>query len=175
MKNKEIIIVLCVLVVALILVFAFGSGDKNKSNKEEANSSEVDTILANAQKESETVKPNEIKEFSNIDVTAYLEYYAGEDTKLVLVARPTCHYCQIAEPILQNVAYKYDLNIHYLNTDDFSEDDDQKFIESDEFLADGVGTPLLMNVGNGKIIDKVDGLTDSEHYIQFFKDNGYIK
>ena len=59
--------------------------------------------------------------------------------------------------------------------DEFSEEDNQKFMESDEFLGEGVGTPLLMNVGNEKIIDKVDGLTDSAHYIQFFKDNGYIK
>ena len=175
MKNKEIIIVLGVIVVALVLVFAFNSGDKNESSKKVTDSNDVEAILANAQKESETVKSDEMKEFNSIDVTTYLDYYAGEDTKLVLLARPTCHYCQIAEPILKNVAYKYDLDINYLNTDEFSEEDNQKFMESDEFLGEGVGTPLVMNVGNGKIIDKVDGLTDSAHYIQFFKDNGYIK
>ena len=74
--------------------------------------------MENAEKESESVKSNEIKELNNINVSDYLEFYAGEESKLVLVARPTCHYCQIAEPILQNIAYKYDLEINYLNTDE---------------------------------------------------------
>ena len=62
MKNKEIIIVLGVIVVALVLVFAFNSGDKNESSKKVTDSNDVEAILANAQKESETVKSDEMKE-----------------------------------------------------------------------------------------------------------------
>ena len=175
MKNKELFIVIGIIIVSLILIFAFSSGNKSKSNNLTTDSNDVNSILENAEKESESVKSNEIKELNNINVSDYLEFYAGEESKLVLVARPTCHYCQIAEPILQNIAYKYDLEINYLNTDDFTEEDDKRFTESDESLKNGIGTPLLLNVGDNRIIDRVDGLTDSNHYIKFFKDNGYIK
>ena len=36
-------------------------------------------------------------------------------------------------------------------------------------------SPVLLVVGQGKIVDKVDGLTDTAHYIKFFQDNGFIK
>ena len=50
-----------------------------------------------------------------------------------------------------------------------------KGIVSDEFFKEGYGTPILLVVGEGKIIDKVDGLTDSAHYVDFFKRNEFIK
>ena len=171
MKNKEIFIVFGIIVIALILVIALGK-DSNKKEKLEDNQ---EIILERAQEESASVKDTEKKQLEEIDVTRYLDYYGGEESKLVLVARPTCHYCQIAEPIIQNLAYKYDINIYYLNTDNFKDDDEEKFKSSNEMFTGGFGTPLLLNIGTNKIIDTVDGLTDSEHYIKFFKDNGYIK
>ncbi len=32
-----------------------------------------------------------------------------------------------------------------------------------------------MIVANNKIVDSVDGVTDTNHYEEFFKKNGYIK
>ena len=132
------------------------------------------TIVTNAQKESEAVKDDEKKEFTQINVDKYLEYYAGEENKIILVARPTCHYCQIAEPILQNISFKYNIEINYLNTDEFSDDDQTKFINSDDTFKDGFGTPFLLIVSNNKIVSSVNGLTDEDHYISFFKTNGFI-
>ena len=175
MKNKEAFIVIGVIIVALILVFTLGSGDKSKPKKSSSDTKEVNSILANAEKESESVKETEKKEFNSINVSDLVDYYKEEDSKIVLIARPTCHYCQIAEPILHNIAYKYDLDINYLNTDDFTEDDEKSFEEIDELFSQGIGTPLLLIVGDGRIIDTVDGLTDTSHYVSFFKDNGFIK
>ena len=175
MKNKEVFAVIGVIIVALILVFTLGSGDKKKKKKSLDDTNVVDSILANAAKESASVKEEETKEFSSINVSELVDIYKGEESKIVLIARPTCHYCQIAEPILHNIAYKYDLDINYLNTDDFTEDDEKTFEEIDELFSQGIGTPLLLIVGNNKINDTVDGLTDTSHYISFFKENGFIK
>ena len=101
--------------------------------------------------------------------------YNGSEKQIILIARPTCHYCQIAEPILQNLIYEYKLNINYLNTDNFEENDQQTLINSDEKFSNGLGTPTLVVVGEGQIYDNVDGLTDKAHYKEFFKKNGYIK
>ena len=108
MKNKEAFIVIGVIIVALILVFTLGSGDKSKPKKSSSDTKEVNSILANAENESESVKETEKKEFNSINVSDLVDYYKEEDSKIVLIARPTCHYCQIAEPILHNIAYKYD-------------------------------------------------------------------
>lgn len=175
MKNKEILIVIGVILVALILVFALGSGDKSKPKTSTDDTQEVNSILANAEKESSSVKENETKDFSSISVSDLVDLYGGEESKIVLIARPTCHYCQIAEPILHNIAYKYDLDINYLNTDEFTEEDEKTFEGIDELFSQGIGTPLLLIVGDGKIINTVDGLTDTSHYVSFFKDNGFIK
>lgn len=175
MKNKEILIVIGVILVALILVFTLGSGDKSKPKTSTDDTQEVNSILANAEKESSSVKENETKDFSSISVSDLVDLYGGEESKIVLIARPTCHYCQIAEPILHNIAYKYDLDINYLNTDEFTEEDEKIFEGIDELFSQGIGTPLLLIVGDGKIINTVDGLTDTSHYVSFFKDNGFIK
>ena len=110
-----------------------------------------------------------------INLATYLEYYTSDEDILVLLARPTCHYCQIAEPILKNLAYKYDIEINYLNTDDFTEEDNNNLMASDEFFSSGYGTPILLYIKNNSIIDKVDGLTNSDGYIEFLRTNGFIK
>ena len=174
MKNNKILVILgIVLAVILIIICSMVGTDSNNTKKDKV-MEDGQTIVTNAQKESEAVKDEEKKEFTQINVDKYLEYYAGEENKIILVARPTCHYCQIAEPILQNISFKYNIEINYLNTDEFSDDDQTKFINSDDTFKDGFGTPFLLIVSNNKIVSSVNGLTDEDHYISFFKTNGFI-
>ncbi len=169
MNKKTFGIIGVILIVLLLIISCFISTDKKSS------SDDIQTIISNAEKESENVKDNEKKEFIDISIDDYLNKYNSEENSLVLIGRPTCHYCQIAEPILHNVAYKYNIDINYLNTDNFQDGDSQKLVESDSFFTNGFGTPLLLVVGNGSIKDKQDGLTDTNHYIEFLKENEFIK
>ena len=166
--NKKLLGItgVIVLVVLLIVSCSINTGDKSSNTME--------SILTNATMESSNIKENEMKEFTSIDVNTYLNIYNGEQKILVLVARPTCHYCQIAEPILHNIAYKYNININYLNTDNFQGEDSQKFIGSNEFFSNGFGTPMLLVVSDGKINNMVDGVTDTKHYVEFLKENKFI-
>ena len=175
-KGKYLGIILVIIIIVLLLVATtVGSNNNSKNQTPEEASENVDKILSNAQQESQKVTDEEKKEFPQINMDTYLEYYSGEEMKIVLLARPTCTYCQIAEPIIQKIAKDYNLNIDYLNTDEFSEDDQQRLMNSDEFFKEGYGTPVLLIVGQNKIIDKVDGLTDTAHYIDFFKKYEFIK
>ncbi len=171
-KGKYFGLLLVGIVIILIIIASFAGTNKKEST---SNSEDVNAILTNAQEESKKVTADEQKELSEINVDTYLEYYNGEENKLVLLARPTCGYCQIAEPLIKKIAKDYDLEIVYLNTDNFQGEDQQKLMNSDEFFKEGFGTPLLLCVGQNKIIDKVDGLTDTNHYIAFFQKNGFIK
>lgn len=174
MKNNKILIILGIVLALILIIICSIVGTDSNNTKTDKATEDGQTIVTNAQKESEAVKDDEKKEFTQINVDKYLEYYAGEENKIVLVARPTCHYCQIAEPILQNISFKYNIEINYLNTDEFSDDDQTKFINSDDTFKDGFGTPFLLIVSNDKIVSSVNGLTDEAHYISFFKTNGFI-
>ena len=171
-KEKFLLLGLLLVLILVVVVSLFIGGNKDTKSKKLSNDSEV--VYKNAQQESEAVKESEKKDFIQIDVNKFIEYLNGESSMIVLVARPTCGYCQIAEPIIQNVAYEYDLNINYLNTDNFSEEDSDKFLNSNEMFKDDFGTPTLMIVSNNSIIDSV-GLTDYAHYVDFFTRNSFIK
>ena len=174
MKNNKILVILGIVLAAILIIICSMVGTDSNNTKTDKVVEDGQTIVTNAQKESEAVKDDEKKEFTQINVDKYLEYYAGEENKIILVARPTCHYCQIAEPILQNISFKYNIEINYLNTDEFSDDDQTKCVNSDDTFKDGFGTPFLLIVSNNKIVSSVNGLTDEDHYISFFKTNGFI-
>lgn len=171
-KNKKLLLVLGISTAIILLIICCFISTNDEENKL---SNDPEVIYNNAKKESNAISDEVKKEFSQINTNTYLEYYNNEEEKLVLIARPSCTYCQIAEPIIQNIAYEYNLDINYLNTDGFSDDDKENLINSDEYFNDEFGTPLLLVVGNGQIVDKVSGLTDRAHYIEFFKTYNFIK
>lgn len=172
--NKKTLGIIGVILVIILLIICSTITPKEKDTNEL--SDDMNVIITNAQQESEEFSnSSEQKDFTEINATTYLEYYNGEEEKIILIARPTCHYCQIAEPILHRIAYEYDLEINYLNTDEFKDEDASIVMNSDELFAEGFGTPLLLSLSNGKINDTVDGLTDYAHYVEFFKKNKYIK
>lgn len=125
-------------------------------------------------------------DFTEINVDKYLDLMAGDEISIIYVARPTCSYCQLQKPLLQNVAKKYNLTVYYLDTTDFPVYDDQgnfvgynedgqKFIDSDEVYAEGYGTPNTILVKGGSIVDGVYGYVESNELIKLFDNNGLIK
>ena len=178
MENKKTNITLIVVTIVVVIICFFAtSGIKKDGNNTTSSNEETsaDVIIQNAQNESAAISEDEMKDFTETSVDNYLNLYNATDKKrLVLVASPSCGYCQIAEPIIQNIAYKYNIKIYYLDSSAFSSEDQTKFIESDEAFASGFGTPMLLLVSDGKIHDSVDGLTDTEGYMEFFTNNGYI-
>ena len=143
-------------------------------NPKEEIEEKPESILANAKKESSNIKENEKKDFTEINIDTYIEYYSNEDSKIILIGRSGCPYCQIAEPILKNISYQHNITIYYLNSDNFTQEDETKLLESNDFFNSEWGTPLLMIVGSNSLIDKVDGLTDTAHYNDFLKRNHFI-
>ena len=168
--KKKIGIIIGIIVLLALIGISFFINPKEEENLE----TDPEVILANAKKESEEIQKEEQKEFVEITVDDYLEYYQESDKTLVLIGRTGCQYCQIAEPIIRNLSYQYDLTIYYLNLDNFKEEDKSKLLNSNEVFQSNFGTPLFLLVGNNSIIDKVDGLTDKAHYKTFFKMNELI-
>ena len=153
------------LLVFILLITMTGCSSK----KEKTYGSITDQAIA----ESKAVKDSETKEFTDINVDKFIEYYKGEDNKIVLLSRPTCAYCQIAEPILKNISYKYNIEINHINTDEMTEEDFTKLSNVNKEF-ESFGTPFLVIVSNNKIIDKVSGLTITSSYEKFFKQYKFI-
>ena len=174
MKKWQIAGIIVVVLVVLVLAFVVDNKGTNSGSTSNELSEDVDTIINNAQQESQAVIDTERKESIQIDINTYLEYKAASEARIILLARPTCGYCQIAEPIIENIAYEYNLDINYLNTDNFTDETQTAFVQSDDAFKEGFGTPYLFIVKDGSIVDAVDGLTDRAHYVQFFTDNGFI-
>lgn len=171
MKEKNIGIVLVVITLVLVIIIGFFISS-NKSNTETKKS--YNNITDQAVAESRAVKDSEKKEFTDINVNKFIELYKGTENKIVLFSRPTCGYCQIAEPILQNIAYKYNIEINHVNTDEMSEEDSNNLKAVNEEF-DSFGTPFLVIVSNNGIVDKVSGLTVKSSYKEFFKKYKFIK
>lgn len=120
-------------------------------------------------------------EYIDITIDEYLELMKSETKKIVYVSRPTCPFCIKQSPVLKRVASKYELEIHYLNTEGFFDDelrqyteDGLKFISSSDVYAEGYGTPNTIIVQNGKIIDGVYQYTEASELEDLFERNGFI-
>lgn len=181
-KKKKIVfgIIIAIMIILLCALCYFASSaatSKSGDSYQEASTSSdnITDMVAMAQEESANISEDEKKDFKEIDVDTYLDLYKGDQKSIVLFSRPTCGYCQIAEPILHHVAYQYDLTIHHVNTDEMSKDDSNNLSKSNDYFSNGFGTPLLVVVSDGKIVDMVSGLVDTSSYVNFFKDNGFVK
>ena len=174
MNEKKYIIIGTICLIVVLLVVVFFAGKNGKKDKLEY-SNDPNIIVQNAEKESAAVPEGAKRKFKNIKLSEYMEFYKGSDPKLVLLARESCYYCNIAEPIIQSIMKEYKFDVYYLNPEEFTDEEKDEFINSNEKFSDGFGTPMLFLVGNNSIIDVVDGLTDKAHYVEFFKLNGFIK
>lgn len=174
MENKKkiiISIVIGILVIGLFVSTMF-IGEKEYQS---ITSEDPSIIMQNAENESQSISNREMKELKEINVTTYLEYYKSSDTNIVFLGRPTCPYCEIAKPIISKLAKDYKFDVSYLNTDNFSEDDNVHFVSHNELFSDGYSTPMILIVSNNQIVYYFEGLTDTAHYIDFFKSIGLIK
>ncbi len=159
-------------IILIIICFLISSNDSETYKAQTTSSSdavEEEDVLQKAIQEAGEVSDEERTQPDAISIDEYIDLYNGNENELVLLSRPTCQYCKIATPILENIIYKYGVKINYLNTDELDDEANSKLISSDEYFKEGYGTPLLLVVSNGSIVDKIDGLVTREEYISFFQ------
>ncbi len=178
MKDNKVMIIVTVVILVLLVGLCFLVGGKdNESSTSKEMSEDVETIMSNLEKESKAITEDQKGEFgAEIDAGDYINLMNTEgQASLVWVARPTCGYCQLATPVVQKIIKDYSIYISSLNTDNFSEEDTNLFVNSDERFKEGFGTPMLLLVGDGKILDMIDGATDTAHYLDFLKTYKFIE
>ena len=104
------------------------------------------------------------QEFSNA--------YNGTENTLVYIGRPTCGYCSLLSPNLEEMADRYKFDYIYLNTDEINSSIMQKVLK--DLGLTSVGTPYLAIVSNGKVVARQNGYTDYDVTFKFLQENGII-
>lgn len=178
-KKKVIQYIVIIVLVFLVCVVSFAVSNSNSEKYSKSTTSTdlegEEDILQLATKEAGEVKDEERVAPNEISTDDYINFYNGDESKLILFSSPSCSYCKIAVPILENLIYEYKIDMNYINTADLSNEDRQKIMESNEYFSEGFGTPLMLVVKDGNIVDKIDGLVDRESYIAFFKEYGFME
>lgn len=170
----SVIVIASLLFILVSFAISNSASEKYKENSTSGNDSSGNTLEI-ATKEAGEINDDERTSPNEISIDDYLDLYNGSQNSIVLLSRPTCSYCKIATPILENIIYKYNVKINYLNIDNLGDDDVAKLVSSDDYFSQGYGTPLLLVVGDGKISDQVEGLTTKSEYISFFKENKFME
>ena len=183
MKKDTIEKVKNTTIVVLVLIIVFGAsyftselkdcdnGGSSTTTSSTDNSSSNDTTST-----SSDIPEDEQGDLNEIDIDEYLDLLKGDEASIIYVARPTCHYCQEMEPIVKNIVYEYGVTVNYLNTDELDDEGQAEFIKSDDYFEEkgGYGTPMLIIVKDDEFVDVLEGLTDKDTVVKFFKDNGLI-
>lgn len=165
MKKENIEKIKSATIVVLVLIIVFGASYFMSELQECDNGGSTTTT-------SSTNKGDLIE----IGIDEYLDLKEGSEASIIYVARPTCHYCQEMEPIVKNIVYEYGVTVNYLNTDELDDEGQAEFIKSDDYFEEkgGYGTPMLIIVKDDEFVDVLEGLTDKDTVVKFFKDNGLI-
>lgn len=172
-SNNTGLILAIVLILALMVIIICVAGTKGSYNQNIQ--SGQTTTTDSVEQESANIKDDEKKDLTTINIDEYLSLKDSSDASSVIyIGRPTCSHCVIQKPIMEHLAYKYDITINYLNTDELSDDDITKLRDSDEYFKGGWGTPLTLIVKDGKIQDKIEGEASINTLTSLFQQYGII-
>ncbi len=185
MKKETIEKIKSATIVVLVLVIVFGASYFASELQESDNNSTTTTSSTNNSSNSSSdttstssdIPEDEQGDLNEIDIDEYLDLKEGSKASIIYVARPTCHYCQEMEPIVKNIVYEYGVTVNYLNTDELDDEGQAEFVKSDDYFDEqgGYGTPMLIIVKDDEFVDVLEGLSDKDTVVEFFKDNGLIE
>lgn len=98
-----------------------------------------------------------------------------EEKEILFLGRPTCGFCNLLKPILDDTSKKYDFKYRYINTDNLSKKELEKLLKKLEIRTSTFTTPRILITEKDKIIDSHIGYMDDISVFHFFKKNGFIK
>lgn len=98
----------------------------------------------------------------------------SEETQIFYIARPTCHYCILLEPVTETLKQEYQLTYNHINTDKFSTSQLIKILDKFGVDSKTFGTPYIAITKNGKVIDELNGYADENVVFELFQKNGLI-
>ena len=152
-KQKDIILVLLVIVLLIVAVIV-------TSPKKEKLDIELPVALAGE------------AGFTEITYEQYKEKVASKDPFLVIIVKDGCGYCEMYEPIVEEVANENSLPIYFINLTNLSADDKEELATTNKYLKrNNWGTPTTLFMYGEDIVDSISGYVEKDTFVDFVKEN----
>ena len=161
-KSEKIVgKVLKIIGIILLIIIVIGGAIGVSYMKDDSASSEETVTLETAG-------------FNEVTLDEYLSLIKEDEQNIILVARPTCTYCELFTPTLKQAMDDMKLTINYIDTDKFTNEDWTTFNSSLDYLnTEEWGTPLVLIVKSGQTVAVNSGYVDLGTIKSFFEANGY--
>ena len=118
--------------------------------------------------------------FTSVTADTLGEAVSSDTAKIVYIGRSTCGYCVQFLPILQQAQTDYGYETLYLDITTVTTTEQQDkilaFDNEEEFLKQNFGgTPMVLLMKNGKIVDTWIGYAEYSEYSAWLEKNGFAK
>ena len=110
-----------------------------------------------------------------IDYEEYEKLLKSDEKNVIVVGQSTCSYCVQAKITLNEIVEENDITINYLNISYLTEEEGEKFESSLDYFEGSWGTPIMMIVKDGKIVDIIEQYVEKDEYVEFLEENGVIE
>ena len=128
-----------------------------------------------SQKSLDAISKDKQKSLKEITVTNYLNLLNSNTKSIIYISRPDCKYCKIQDPIIKNIYYENPkIPLYYINTNNMSSSDWDDLENSDEFFNSKWGTPTIIVIENGRIIDSFIGIYSKDNIIDLLESNDIL-
>lgn len=184
-KRNAIIIIVVIMIAIVILTIGYLVKDNKKEknvsptqssnlnnvyDKIVENSKERDDRLNNKEDNENEDEPEEEADFSNIrtiKLEEFEEKVLQHEKMVVLISKSTCYYCNMYEPLINEVLNIEEKNIYRINVENMKKDEVAVLMGYYKFDT----TPTLFYVDeNGDVTDQLVGFRDKEVFSEWMKD-----
>lgn len=100
------------------------------------------------------------------------EKFNGKENSLIYIGRPTCSWCNLLTPTMDEMKNRYNFSYTYLNIDEINKKYLNKILK--DLNLNSVSTPYLAIVSNGKVVASQNGLDDYNIIFNLLQENNII-
>ncbi len=110
-------------------------------------------------------------EFTDMTVDEYVTFYNSNNEGIIYVTEETAVMKDEFEEVIGKNFEEKTIEVYKLDLTDVSGDEEQKFIDANEFTSDQYVIPMLIYVKDGAIIDVVEGYAPDYKVLEFVTNN----
>ena len=106
------------------------------------------------------------------NINLFKEIRDSDKVSIIYYGRPTCPACVAYYPVLEEVAEEYNLDIFYINLDEWSRTNGTA---ATRIVNNFEGTPTTMIMFNGRQVAARTGRMDKEDLVEFLTNHNLIR
>ena len=110
-------------------------------------------------------------EFNDMTVDEYVSFYNSNNEGIIYVTKDDAVMNQEFEEVIGKNFEDKKIEVYKLNLTEVSGDEEQKFIDANEFTGEQYVIPMLIYVNDGAIVDVIEGYVPDYVMLEFIATN----